>query len=443
MTESSTPTPKPPRSVGHRMGLAAIVLSIGILLSRVLGLVREAVILYFHGATGLTDAYYAAFMLPNMMNYFLAGGTLSITFIPLFSAYITKNDDEGGWRLFSTVASTMGLALVIVTAIGFVLAPYVVPLLFPGFNEEQLALAILMTRIVFPAQIAFYLGGLLQATLFVREVFWPAAIAPLVYNLCIILGGILLNPFFGIQGFSIGVVVGAILGPFLIPLWAARRRVKFRFRFAPRDPEFKYFIVLTLPLMIGVSLVTVDEWLLNYFGSMQEEGAITWLSNSRKLMLVLFAMIGQAAGQAALPFLTRLYHEGKIDEMGEMLAKSMQRVTFLSILGAAGMMSIAQPLVHLLFRRGQFTAADADMMAVLLFFFCLGLVSWSAQTFVVRGFYAQKDTLTPMIIGTVVVAVVLPIYYYFAEALGAVGLALATSVGITINAAATIAVYRW
>jgi putative peptidoglycan lipid II flippase len=435
-----TETPK--RSVGQRMGIAAVVLAIGIFLSRILGLVRESVILYFHGATGLTDAYYAAFLLPNMMNYFLAGGTLSITFIPLFSSYLTRNDEEGGWRLFSTVATTMGLALVLFTALGLVLAPYVMPMLFPGFTEEQLAMVVLMTRIVFPAQLAFYVGGLIQATLFVREVFWPAAVSAPVYNICIILGGVLLGPWFGIVGFSVGVVIGAVLGPLLIPLWAARRHVKYRFRLAPRDPEFKHFILLTLPLMIGVSLVTVDEWLLNYFGSMQEQGAITWLSNSRKLMLVLFAIIGQAAGQAALPFLTRLYHEGKIDEMGQMLATSMQRLAFLSCLGSAGLIAIAQPIIYLLFRRGQFTAADADIMAVLLIFFAVGLVSWSAQTFLVRGFYAQKDTMTPMIIGTIVVVVVLPLYYGLAQAMGAVGLAIATTIGITVNTIATIVVYR-
>ena len=301
------------------MGIAAVILSVSVLLSRVLGFLREAVIAYSHGASAATDAYYAAFTLPDLMNYFLAGGTLSVTFIPLFSAFVSRGDEAGGWRLFSVVATTMGAALLVFTVLLELAAPQIVPLLVPGFDDpKQLELAVLMTRIVIPAQLCFYFGGLLQATLFVREIFWPAAIAPLIYNLCIILFGVLLDPWLGISGFAIGVVVGALLGPLGIPLWAARREVKFAPRFAPRDAGFRQFILLTLPLMLGVGLVTVDEWLLRYFGSLHADGAITWLNNARKLMLVLFAVIGQAAGQAALPYLTRLFHEGREDEMAEM-----------------------------------------------------------------------------------------------------------------------------
>ncbi len=431
------------RSVSQRMGLAAVILAVSILLSRVLGFLRDAVIANQYGASAMTDAYYAAFTLPDLMNYFLAGGTLSITFIPLFSSYVSRNDEEGGWRLFSTVATTMGCALILVSTLGIVFAPTLVGLLNPGFSDaEQMQMAVTMTRIVIPAQIAFYLGGLLQATLFVREVFWPSAIAPLIYNGSIILGGLLLDPWFGIQGFAIGVVIGAVLGPLALPLWAARKTMRFQFRFAPRDADFRAFLWLTLPLMVGVSLVTVDEWLLKYFGSMHEQGAITWLNNSRKLMMVLFAVIGQAAGQAALPYLSRMFHEGNEREMGEMLAQSLQRVIFLSIISAAGLIAIAYPLVHLVFRHGEFSLADADGTAELLVFFSFGLMAWSAQTVMVRGFYARQDTITPMIIGTVVAVCVLPIYYLFDHFFGLAGLAGATSLGITINVVVTAIVYR-
>jgi putative peptidoglycan lipid II flippase len=447
MTDTDTKNEKnkkPERSMGSRMGIAALILSASIFLSRILGFLREAVIAYTHGASYATDAYYAAFTLPDLMSYFLAGGTLSITFIPLFSSYVARDDEEGAWELFSTVATTMGAFLLVFVVALELLAPYVVPKLNPGFADDprQLALAIEMTRIVIPAQICFYIGGLIQATLFVREVFWPSALAPLIYNICIILGGVLLEPFIGIKGFSVGVVVGAILGPLLLPLWASRSRVKFRFRFAPNDEDFKAFVLLSLPLMIGVSLVTVDEWLLRYFGSMSADGAITWLNNARKMMLVLFAIIGQAAGQAALPYLTRLYHEGKEAEMGQMLATSLQRVGFLSLVAAAGLIVTAEPLIWLVFQRGEFTPADATQTANLLVFFAFGLFAWASQALVVRGFYARKNTLTPMFIGTAVVAVSLPIYWWLYREYNVEGLALATSIGISLNALTTVIVYR-
>ena len=425
------------------MGIAAVILSVSVLLSRVLGFLREAVIAYSHGASAATDAYYAAFTLPDLMNYFLAGGTLSVTFIPLFSAFVSRGDEAGGWRLFSVVATTMGAALLVFTVLLELAAPQIVPLLVPGFDDpKQLELAVLMTRIVIPAQLCFYFGGLLQATLFVREIFWPAAIAPLIYNLCIILFGVLLDPWLGISGFAIGVVVGALLGPLGIPLWAARREVKFAPRFAPRDAGFRQFILLTLPLMLGVGLVTVDEWLLRYFGSLHADGAITWLNNARKLMLVLFAVIGQAAGQAALPYLTRLFHEGREDEMAEMLSESIARVLFLAVIGSAALAVAAEPIVWVIFRRGEFAAADAVVTADLLICFAVGLGAWAAQTMAVRGFYARKDTLTPMVVATLVVLAALPFYALLDSAFGVVGLALATSVGMTFNAVATVLVYR-
>ncbi len=427
------------------MGFAAILLSVSILLSRVLGFAREAVIAYLHGASTATDAYYAAFTLPDLMAYFLTGGTLSITFIPMFSRYLAEGDEDGGWRLFSTVATTMGALLLVATVVFEAIAPYAVAKLNPGFVEssEQLELAIQMTRIVIPAQIALFFGGLLNATNYSREVFWPAAVAPLVYNICIIASGVALHPWFGIRGFAIGVVVGAFLGPLGMPLIAARRHIKLQFRFAPNDPGFRRFIVLTLPLIFGVSLVTVDDWFLKYFGSMEVDGAISWLTNSRKLMLVVFAVVGQAAGQAALPFLTRLYHEGKEDEMGAMLARSLQRVLFLAVIGAAALIVAAQPIVFLIFQRGAFEVADAQMTSTLLVCFACGLAAWSAQAVAARGFYARQDTLTPMVIGTIIVAVSLPIYMFLVDRFDVVGLATASSVAMTLSAMTTIGVYRW
>ncbi|TXD38795.1 murein biosynthesis integral membrane protein MurJ [Lujinxingia vulgaris] len=443
-SETSEKPQKPARSIGRRMGIAALILAVSTFLSRILGFLREAVIVYTHGASATTDAYQAAFTMPDMMNYVLAGGTLSITFIPLFSAYVASDDEEGAWRLFSTIATTMGSVLAVFIALGYVLAPQIVPLLNPGFNDpQQLDLAISMTRIVLLAPMAFYIGGLIQGSLFVREIFWPSAISPLIYNLCIIGGGVLLDPWFGIKGFAIGVVIGALLGPLAVPMWAARREVKFKARFAPFDPDFKAFLLLTLPLMVGVSLVTVDEWFLKYFGSMQGDGAITWLANARKLMMVIFAIIGQAAGQAALPFLTRLFHQGEEEEMGQMLSRSLQRVGFLAMVGAAGLIVAAYPLVHAIFRHGQFSASDADTMAGLLVVFACGLWAWAVQTLAVRGYYARKNTLTPMILGSITVALAAPLYAIFGDTFGVRGLAMATSAGMTLNALVTIGYYRW
>ena len=176
------------------------------------------------------------------------------------------------------------------------------------------------------------------------------------------------------------MLVGALLGPLGLPLFASWKHLKFRPKVDLSDPGFRKFVVLTLPLMLGATLVTVDEWLLKVFGSLSEDGAITWLNHSRKLMMVLFAVIGQAAGQAALPYLSRLFVEGKEEEMGEMLATSLQRVVFLSIIGAAGLVALSEPIVYTLYHRGEFTVADANQTATLLVLFSLGMTSWASQS---------------------------------------------------------------
>lgn len=432
------------RSASQRMGAAAVLLAGGILLSRLLGFLREAIIAYLHGASSATDAYYVAFQLPELMSYFLAAGTLSITFIPLFSSYIARNDEEGGWKLFSVVATTFGSILLFFVILAEIFAPQFVPMIAPGFTDpDQLELAILMTRIVLPAQLFFYFGGLLQATLFVREKFWPAAISPLIYNISIITCGVLLNASMGIVGFAVGALIGSFLGPFGLTFLVARKDLKFNFHFKLNDPGFIEFIKLSLPLMVGVGLVTIDQWLLNYFGTLQGEGATSWLTNGRKLMMVAFAIIGQASSQAALPFLTRLFHENKHKEMGEMMTRSLRRVSFLAAIAAVGLAVLAKPIVYTIFRRGAFTMSDADITAELLVFFSFGLVAWSVQTFAVRGFYARKDTLSPMIISTSVGFFAIPIYYLLHKNIGISGLAMATSIGITLNALATMVFYRY
>jgi putative peptidoglycan lipid II flippase len=199
---------------------------------------------------------------------------------------------------------------------------------------------------------------------------------------------------------------------------------------------------MAAPVMIGGSLMSFDIWLLRILGSTNAQGAVTWLEFSRKLMIMLFAMIGIAAGQAALPYLTRLFQEGRLREMGEMLGASLQRVLFLSLVAAAALVVMAEPLVFAAFQRGAFSVADAEHTARLLVLFALGMGAWSVQTMIVRGFYARSDTLSPMLIGTVVLVVSLPIYIGLNDWMGPSGLALSSTLGMTLTALVTLGVYH-
>ena len=249
------------------------------------------------------------------MSYMLAGGALSITLLPMFSDYLHNDREEEGWRCFSVIATTIGTILAGLIAVAFISAPFIIPKLFPGFTQVQLAETVRLTRSVLPAQMFFYLGGLMGATILARERFVEAALAPIIYVSCTIAGGVLLRPGLGIEGFSWGALVGAGLGPFGL-VWVAERKrgMKFYPRWSLTDPDIRRFVRLSLPVMVGFSLVSVDEWISRYFASSMEEGSISWLQNARRLMLVPVSVLGQAAGQATLPFLAKLNAEGKQSE---------------------------------------------------------------------------------------------------------------------------------
>lgn len=425
-----------------RVGLATLILSMGIFLSRILGYVREAVIAYQAGAGAATDAYNAAFMLPDLMNYFLAGGTLSITFIPLYAAYLAKNQTDKAQRLFSLIATTMGTLLGLAIVFCAIFTPELSRLLFPGFNAEQLKTTVEMTRVILPGQFFHYIGALMMAVLMARGQFLPSALAPLIYNGSIIVFGLILGPKLGMMGFAIGALVGALFGPFCLPLFFVRKKLKYRPIISINDADFKKYIFLTLPLMLGVSLTSVDEWVGRYLGSMMEAGSISWLNYARRLVLVPIAIVGQAAGQAALPYLSQLSARGELKKTAEILHKTLSSVVILSLLLLGFFIVLAEPMVALVYERGAFTAQDTANTAGILRILAISILFWTLQMVSVRAFYAAQDTLRPMILTTSMTLLSLPIYYLLSQSFGLLGLASASCVGMAMQAASILIFYR-
>lgn len=425
-----------------RIGLAALILSMGILCSRLLGYVREAVIAYQAGAGSATDAYNAAFLLPDLMNHFLAGGTLSITFIPLFAGYIAKKEPQKAERLFSLIATTMGTLVVGAILLCFIFAQPLAQLLFPGFDAGQIARTVEMTRIILPGQFFHYIGGLMMAVLMARGQFVPSALAPLLYNLSIILFGILLGPMIGMKGFAIGALIGAFAGPFLLPLCFLRKKIHYQPVFGFGDQDFKKYIFLTLPLMLGVSLTTVDEWIGRMIGSTMEAGSISWLNYARRLVLVPIAIVGQAAGQAALPYLSQLSARGEFDKAADTLHSTLKNVVLLSLILIGFFIVLAEPMTALVYERGAFSAEDTRKTAEILQILSCSIVFWTIQMVSVRAFYAAQNTLRPMVITTMVTLISIPIYYGLSQMFGLRGLAISSCIGMMLQSCAIVYFYH-
>jgi putative peptidoglycan lipid II flippase len=427
-----------------KVGIAALIMMASVFLSRVMGLAREMVIASFGGATAHVDAYQVGFVLPEVLNHIVATGFLSVTFIPIFAQYQAQNDEAQGWRIFSNVLTSFGALLCTLIAVAMWLSPFLVGLVAPGLDDpSQLASAIRMTRIVLPAQLFFFVGGLLMAVQFAKERFFLPALAPLVYNLGIILGGLLLGPSLGMEGFSWGALGGAFFGNFLIQYAGAKNvGLQFRATFDFRHPALKKYILITMPLMLGLSMYFSTEFFLKFFGSYLPEGGIATLNYGLRVTLILVGLFGQAVGVASFPFLARLIAEGKMQEMNALLNDTLRRYISLVIPCSALMMVLSHEIVLLLFQRGRFDAVATDRTAEVLVCLLIGAFAFAAQTVVVRGYYAIQNTIFPALFGTLAVLVSIPIYWFGMNQLGLKGVALAISASALLQSTLLYALWN-
>ncbi len=427
------------------VGVAALLLAASVMLSRVLGYAREALLAYRVGAGADADAYYAAFQIPDLLNYLLAGGALSIAFLPLYTRQRARGRESEADDLLAVVLGTLGAFAVCATALLWWQAPNLTALQFPRFDPSTRDLTTRLTRIVLPAQIFFVAGGVINATLLARGRFRAAAAAPLLYNGGIIVGGLALAPLTEapVEGFSWGALAGAILGPFLAPLIDARRRVRIGIRIAPLDRSFLAYLWIAAPLMLGQTLLTVDEWYERWFGALLEPGTVAHLSYARRLMLVPVAVVGQAIAAAALPAMAQLWADEKTTELNSLVLRTLQTGVALAAFCAAGFFLFAEPIVALIYQRGAFDAADTTAVSAILGLLSLAVPAWIAQQIVTRAFYARSDTWRPMALGTVFALAAIPLYLVLGRRYGAIGLAIAPGIAMTANAIATILLARW
>jgi putative peptidoglycan lipid II flippase len=425
----------PSSSLNRRVVLSTGIVMAGVLASRVLGFLRQWTVAHQIGANAVTDAYNAAFTLPDFLNYLVAGGALSVTFIPVFAKYMAESQEDEGWHVFSTVISVMGIALIVLVLAGEILAPQIVTAIAPGFRAGEREQTIFLTRLMLPAQFCFYLGGILSAVQYAKSRFLVPSLAPVIYNLAIISGGLLLASRIGITGFSVGVLAGALAGNFLLQIYGARRAgARFSPNFDFRHPGFRLFIRLSIPIMLALSLVFTDDWIIRWFGSYLAQGSITWLSYAKTLMRVPLAVVGQAVGVASFPFLAQLYSERKHEELNRLLNDTLRGLLLLLIPISALTIALNRPLVYFVFSHTRLRGPDFNATASALAFFSLGMCAWGAQNILARGFYATRNTLAPAIAGTAITFLNLPLYWYLAGRMQHRGLALASSVGITAYA---------
>jgi len=430
------------RSGGARVAAVAALLAASVLVSRALGYLREIAIAYRLGATPDADAYRAAFQIPDLLNYFLAGGAFSIAFVPFYTRVLAREGDRAAEDLVAVVLGTMTLLVTAFTLVLWVYAEPLVALQFPRFDAGQQALVARLTRIVLPAQICFVAGGVIRAVLMARDRFATQALAPLVYNAGIIAGG-LLGSGSGAEGFAWGALGGAVVGQVLLAIADVRAAgLRLRVRVAPLDPRFLGYLAVAAPLMLGLSLLTVDEWYDRWFGALLATGTVAHLAYARQLMLLPVATVGQAIATAALPTFARLVNEERHAELRGAVEETLRAALGLALLGAAALGALAEPVVAVVYERGAFGPADTQAVAGILRIFALAVPAWVAQQIAVRAFFARGDTWRPMLIGTAVALAAIPVYLALGPRFHAQGLAAAGVIGMALNLLATLVLAR-
>ncbi|MFZ0334988.1 MAG: murein biosynthesis integral membrane protein MurJ [Candidatus Acidiferrales bacterium] len=420
-------------SINRKIIQSTGIVMASVLLSRFLGFLRDWTVAHQIGSNAITDAYYAAFTLPDFLNYLVAGGSLSITFIPVFAKFTAENREDEAWRAFSTVMTFMGLLVIVLTCVAEIFAPQLVSAIAPGFNPAEKEHVVFLTRLMLPAQFCFYEGGILSAVQYAKGRFVVPSLAPIVYNLFIIFGGVFLASSFGIAGFSVGVLVGALFGNLLLQIYGARSvGAKFSFSLDLRHPGFRLFVKLAIPIMLALSLSFTDDWIIRWFGSYLVPASITWLQYAKTLMRVPLGVVGQAIGVASFPILAQLYSEGKLDDLNRVLNDALKGLILFLIPISAFAIAESPYVVHFVYSHTRLHEADLHATASTLALFCLGMFAWGAQNLLARGFYSTHDTWTPAIVGTALTFADIPLYWWLAKHAQHLGLALASSIGITV-----------
>jgi putative peptidoglycan lipid II flippase len=421
--------------MNRSISIAAIIMMGSVFLSRIAGMLREMTLANMGGTGGEMDAYVAAFLIPELLNHFLAGGFLSVTFIPIFQKYLTAKDEAGAWKTFSNMVTVGSAAFAVFLPLAVIFAPQILSLTgLKNQEPETFALSVRLTRIILPAQIFFYWGAFLMAVQYARQKFFLPALSPLCYNFGIIAGGIILGPKMGVEGFAWGVLGGAFVGNVLVQMpGALRAGMKYRFRFSPADPEFIHYIKITVPLVAGLGMTFSNEIFFRFFASFLESGAVASANYALRTMMILVGVFGQASGVAFYPYLTKLAAEKAYGKMSELLNDMLNKIALYLLPLTGIMMALAPQIILILYEHGKFTQASTKETAPIMVMYLTGAFASSVSILAARPFYAMQKTLLPMLVSTSVSILSIPLYYIFSKQMGAKGLGLAASVAMTIQ----------
>lgn len=441
----------------QQIARAAGTVMFAILLGQIAGLVRGVLVAQTFGASPELDSFFAANRVSETLFVLIAGGALGSAFIPTFTGLLAKDEKDSAWRLATSIANALALILIFLALLTGFFAPQIVRFaLAPGLatDPQIFSLTVTLLRIQLISAVLFGLGGLIGGILNVHQIFLIPALTPALYQLGIIFGVLFLVPSMGVYGLAWGVVIGAVFYlviqiPSLIKLIPGLKSPISNY-FTPnfKDANFKQVILLMGPRLLVTAIVQLNFWVNTWLASQMQSGSVTGLYYGFSLMLMAQAMIAQSISIAAMPTFSAQHALGQRDEMRFSLASSIRGIILLALPASVGLILLREPIISLLYQRGEFDSNSVQLVAWALLWYAVGLVGHSIMEVLTRAFYAQQDTKTPVIIGMIAMGLNVIFSILFSKWFGSIGLlplgglALANSLTTAIEAITLFIVMR-
>ena len=396
---------KPKKKQHSSVLYAAGMLTIMMTISRILGFVRDISVSSMFGISWQADAYTAAFTLPDLIYFALVGGGLSSAFIPVFSSYLATDQDEDAHVMASTILNIVAIASMVLIAIGMVFTPQLIDIMVEFKHEnaaEATALTIVLTRLMFAQCFFMCLAGISQGILQCYKEFTVPALGAVVYNIAIIVIGILLAQHIGIAGFTIGVVVGAALNLLLQIRSMRQYGFSYKLTLNLRHPGVKKFFLLFLPVVLGLSMNELNLLVSQRLASGLGGGVVYALKQAQRIMMLPVGIFAAAIGLSVFPTMTSHVARGEMKEYKQNLTMGLRTVIFITLPASVGLIALSHPVVRAMYQQGAVTTVQIELVSVILVYYCIGVVGYGAQQILNRGFYAVQDTKSPVLINVFV-----------------------------------------
>lgn len=402
------------------MNKATLIIAASMLASRVLGILREMLLARAAGVTLEKNALDLAFLIPDILNHIVSTGFLSIVFIPIFFGYKTKSDEDGAWKFFSNVLNTLGLLFLALIVPAFIWMRELIVLFTSAADlpTDLLDRATYFGRIILPGQLFIFAGSFLVAVQHTRKQFAIPSLTGVVYNLAIIIGGVI-GRAHGLEGFAWGVPVGAFVGFFILQIAGARRSgIHYTPYLNPLHPDIIRYVKMMIPMSFGVGSMFAFEFVIRSFGGVFGSSGISSLNYAYRVMYTLVAVFGFSVGVSSYPDMARLVKENRIGELNAKIWSSLSRMFTILVPAVITIWALSFPAVRLLFERGVFTRDVTENVTGLLHWYLPASLGLCLQAVLVRSFYAKEKMWTPTLINTGIFLLTIPAYLFFSEDFG-------------------------